>query len=246
MPFNHGEVVNYDVFFKWGIIMPRAGHAQISFDRSMYKGQAGLKYQLLFRTTKFFDAIYKMRDTLECFYDQNYSLLYTSKRVNEGGYYLIDDLAFSYTGNNAVIRSHRYTPSTTKIDTFLTVSSGYASDMLGAMFFLRTLGRNNVRIGESYSSTVVIGRHMVKIRFRYRGQSIVEREDAKYKTHYFLIDIFDEAFEQSEAAAELWVSDDDNYIPIKIRTKLKIGYAEVYYKNSSNLKVPLTSRIEMK
>lgn len=246
MPLNYGEVVDYDVFFKWGILMPRAGHTRISFDRSIRDGKSGFKYQLLFQTTKFFDAIFKMRDTLECFYNQDYLLLSGSKRVNEGGRYLIDDLTFSYAGNRAIVRSHRYTPYETKIDTLLTVTSGCATDMLGPLFFLRTIDWDNIRMEEGHSTTVVIGRHQVKVRFRYKGQSIVEHDDVKYRTRYFLIDIFDEAFEQNEAAAELWVGDDENHIPVKIRTKLKIGYAEVYYRSSSNLKAPLTCRIKMK
>lgn len=246
MPLNYGESVFYDIYFKWGILMPRAGSACISFDNSIYKGLSASKYQLVFRTTKFFDAIYKMRDTLDCFYDQNYALLHSSKRVNEGGYYLIDDLTFSYSDGATKVRSHRYTPVVTKIDTVLTVSSGCVSDMLSTTFFLRTLDWDHLKIGENHPFTVAIGRHLVKISFRYQGQAIVEHGDVKYRTHYFLIDIFDEAFERDESAAELWVGDDENHIPIKIRTKLKIGYAEVYYKSSINLKVPLRCRVEIK
>ena len=36
---------------------------------------------------------------------------------------------------------------------------------------------------------------------------------------------------------------DENHIPVKIRAKLKIGAAEVYYKDSYNLRAPLTCRI---
>ena len=246
MPLNNGEVVNYDIYFKWGFLMPRAGQGKISFNRSTYKGEPAFLYRLDFQTTKFFDSIYKMRDTLDCFYGQNYALLHSSKRTNEGGYYLIDDLHFSYTGNKTNIRSHRYTPEQTKIDTVLTVASGCASDMLGTAFWLRTLDWSRMKMGESYPLTVAIGRDLVKMSFRYQGQAVVEHGDSKYRTHYFAIDIFDDAFEQSKSAAELWVGDDENRIPIKIRTKLKIGYAEVYYKNSSNLKTPLTCQVRMK
>ena len=87
----------------------------------------------------------------------------------------------------------------------------------------------------------------MNISFRYTGQKIVEREDyLKYRTRHFYIDIYDEAFTQSKAAAEIWVGDDENHIPIKIRAKLKIGAAEVYYKNSQGLRYPFTSRVEMK
>ena len=59
-------------------------------------------------------------------------------------------------------------------------------------------------------------------------------------------DIYDDAFTQSKEAAEIWIGDDENHIPIKIRAKLKIGAAEVYYKSSKGFRYPLTSRVEIK
>lgn len=246
MPFNDGETVDYDIYFKWGFLMPRAGQGRTSFNRDASIKQANFRYRLTFQTSKFFDAIYKMRDTLDCFYGPDYGLLYSSKRTSEGDRYSVDELTFSYSGNKTSVHSHRYTPTRTKIDTFLVVASGCVSDMLGATFRLRTLGWGNMKVGQSYSSTVAIGRDLVKVSFRYQGQSIVERGDVKYRTRYFHVDIFDEAFEQSGSAAEVWIGDDENYIPIKIRTKLKIGYAEVYYNKSANLKAPLRCRVEIK
>ena len=43
----------------------------------------------------------------------------------------------------------------------------------------------------------------------------------------------------AKEAAEVWIGDDENHIPVKIRAKLKIGAAEVYYKDSYNLRAPL-------
>ena len=94
--------------------------------------------------------------------------------------------------------------------------------------------------------TVAIGKDLVKISCRYQGQAVVERGNIKYRTLHFSVDIYDKAFTQTKAAAELWIGDDDNFIPVKIRSKLKIGYAEVHYRNASGLKAPLHCRIETK
>ena len=42
----------------------------------------------------------------------------------------------------------------------------------------------------------------------------------------FFLNIEDEAFSKKSQSAELWVTDDDYLVPVKIRTKLKVGYAE--------------------
>jgi hypothetical protein len=93
-------------------------------------------------------------------------------------------------------------------------------------------------------SNVAIGRDLVKVVCSYRGRAVVEREHRQYRTHRFVIEVYDEAFEQSKSATEVWVGDDDNHLPIKIRSKLKIGAVEVYYKSAVNLKAPLTCRIK--
>jgi hypothetical protein len=186
-----------------------------------------------------------MRDTFEChFAPSDHTLLYSVKRSDEGGRYTVDELTFSYANNRTDIHSYRYTPRKVRIDTTLTVKSGRVTDMLGTTFFVRTLDWEKLDSENNFPLTVAVGRDLVAIILRYQGQAIVERDNVKYKTHYFLVDIYDEIFTQKKSAAELWVGDDANHIPIKIRSKLKIGSAEIYYKNSSNLKAPLDCRIE--
>ena len=186
-----------------------------------------------------------MRDTIDCYFSPEMLLLRSEKRVNENDYYLIDDLKFSYEPGKISARSHRYTPSRTKIDTMI-VSEQRMFDMLGATMYLRSLDWDKMQYGDEVPFLVAIGRDRINSSFRYTGQQIVERnETLKYRTRHFLIDIYDDAFTQSKAAAEIWIGDDENHIPVKIRAKLKIGAAEVYYKSSKGLRYPLTSRVEI-
>ncbi|MDR3267852.1 MAG: DUF3108 domain-containing protein, partial [Tannerella sp.] len=140
MSLNNGEEVTYEVFFKWGILMSRAGEGKLSFRPSTYQGRNASRYRLTFRTTKFFDSVYKMRDTIDCYYAPDYALMYSSKHTNEGGYCLTDEITFSYPDRDRThVHTLQYTPERVKTDTVLTMSSGYVFDMLGAVFFLRTL-----------------------------------------------------------------------------------------------------------
>lgn len=241
--FNSGEEVQYELYFKWGLLMPRAGLATLSVHDARYESKPAYHYRLLFRTSGMFEKIFTMRDTIDCYFSPEMLLLRSEKRVDENDYYLIDDLTFSYNKGRTSVRSHRYTPSRTKIDTML-VSEQYMFDMLGATMYLRSLDWEKMKHGDEFPFHVAIGRDRINISFRYTGQAIVERsETLKYRTRHFFIDIYDDAFTQSKAAAEIWIGDDENHIPIKIRAKLKIGAAEVYYKSSKGLRYPLTSRV---
>lgn len=244
--FQAGEQVEYDLYFKWGILMPKAGFATLSVGEAEYEGSPSWQYRLLFRTGGMMEKIYKMRDTMDCHFSKaNARLLFSTKRSNEKDYYLIDDLTFSYTDDQVSARSHRYTLERTKIDTTLTAAS-CMFDMLGATMYLRAIDWTQMRQGDEYPFHVAIGRDVVNASFRYTGQQIVEQGNVKYSTRHFYIDIFDEAFTQSKAAAEVWIGDDANHLPVKIRAKLKIGAAEVYYKSSQHLRHPLTCRVQVK
>jgi hypothetical protein len=241
----NGEKVNYDLYFKWGVVMARAGDASFSYSSNYTVSRATSRYRMTFKTTKFFDGIFKMRDTLDCYFDDNYKLIYSRKGSDEGGYYLVDELRLKYETDATKIHSKRYTPTALKIDTTM-LAADEVVDMLGVIFHLRGINRRKLQTGDRFPVTVAIGRDLVKTTFIYQNQAIVEHENAKFNTRYFKIDIYDEAFESTKTSAEVWVGDDDNFFPIKARSKLKFGYAEVYYKNSTGLANPLTCRIEIK
>lgn len=218
LPLSHGERVDYELYFKWGLIFSKAGLATLSVQETVYQGDPAWRYGLLFRSGGAIEKIFRMRDTLDCYYSKEPRLLFSSKRSDEGDYYQVDELRFTYPlRGETEIRSLRYTPTRTKIDTTLIASEELVFDMLGATMYLRSLDWQTMRYGAEFPFVIAIGRDLVNARFRYTGQRIVEHKEAKYRTRHFYIDIYDEAFTQAKEAAEVWIGDDENHIPVKIR-----------------------------
>jgi len=225
--------------------MPKAGLARFTVKNVAYGGHSkAWEHRLLFNSTGVFDKLYKVRDTLTTWYAPDLRILFGAKRSNEGNYYLIDELAFSPSaGGRTSVYSHRYTPTTTKIDTTFQVED-CTYDMLSTIMHLRSIDWKKLKNKDEFPLLVAVGKEVVKMRFRYVGQSVVEPDEhLKYRTHHFYIDIYDPAFEQSKESAEIWVGDDDNHIPIRVRAKLKIGAFEAYFKEASHLQHPLSCRI---
>ena len=54
--FNAGEEVQYELYFKWGILMPRAGQATLSIKDTRYEDNPAYHYNLLFRTSGMFET----------------------------------------------------------------------------------------------------------------------------------------------------------------------------------------------
>lgn len=226
--FASDGVLPYQLYFKWGLIMPKAGMAELVVKDSVHEGQPAWHYNLTFRTTGLIERVYRMRDTLDCYFEKEGGLLrYATKHSDEGNYYSVDDLSFSYEGTETCVQSRRYASGRVKIDTVL-VSEGKVYDMLAATMYLRALDWEVMHIGVEYPFRVAIGRDLVNCAFRYSGQQVVEHKGKKYRTRHFHVDVYDEAFMQSKAAGEVWMDEDSNRFPVKVRAKLKIGAAEAY------------------
>lgn len=135
-----GNGLDYDLYFKWGLIMSKAGLATLSVKESEYQGAPSWHYNLLFRSAGVIEKVFRMRDTMDCHYSKEPRLLFSSKRTNEGDYYLVDNLQFEYQGSGRIdIHSHRHTLKETKIDTML-MAKGRVFDMLGATMYLPFAG----------------------------------------------------------------------------------------------------------
>ena len=68
LPLSHGERVDYDLYFKWGLIMSKAGLATLSVKESEYQGAPSWHYNLLFRSGGVIEKVFRMRDTMDCHY----------------------------------------------------------------------------------------------------------------------------------------------------------------------------------
>lgn len=241
--FLSGEKIFFDVYFKWGLLMPKAGTAVMSVDEVSFEGKESIRQRLTFRTTSMFDHIFKMRDTIDTHFSMNLIPLQYEKRADEDGYFLVDRMTFQYKDGKTYAPTIRYDRNRTKVDTTHIVD-GCFYDLLSVTMYLRTLDMKSMDIGDEYPTAIGMGKDIIQIRFRYAGQSVIERGgNIKYKTLRFYMDVYDEAFTQTKEALEIWVSDDENHIPIKIRAKLKIGAAEVYFNRIEGNRHPFKSRV---
>lgn len=243
--FHSGELVNYDVYFKWGMLMPKAGTASMSITESTYQNTPAWHTKVLINSAGLVDKFFSIKDTMQNYITkEKLLLLYSGKRTFEGGYYEMDDLSYTYKNNKTYIHAIRKNLNRVKADTVL-VGGECVLDLLGSFMYTRTIIWEDLNIGVEYPLEVGMGKSLIKVRYRYEGQQVVERDNAKFRTRLFVIDIYDDAFTESKEAMEIWIGDDDNHIPIKMRAKLKIGAMEAYFKSAKNLKYPLTCKVEV-
>jgi len=244
--FQPGEELNFDIHYKYGLVMLKAGIANFKVTESAYDNKETFQSTLDFKTTAFFDKIFKMRDTLSSHITKNIQPLYHIRKIHEGNYQFTEELFFNnFSTNYSEVRVKRESRDMHKFDTILT-SNSKCYDILNLILVICSLDYSSGGTAHAETVSTFIGKEKITVTARFEGQSIVEKsETLKYKTYKIALDFFDSAFNESKSAVEIWISDDENRIPIKIRAKLRIGAAEVYLTSWKNLKYPFTSEIKI-
>ncbi len=224
--FTGPEQLHYTVYFRWGIIKGKAGNAIFRMQK-ITNGNQWFQ-QLRFKTTGIFESVFPMRDTLEVLYDHAHLPKRWEKRVDEGGYYLADEITYTYGDKKVQLRVKRRNATSLRIDTMVTVThSKPIADMLSAFTLVRGIDRSKVKLNYREPFVVPIGRDMVSCEVVYAGREVMTLPGGQDKEVIKLfLNVADEAFSKKAQSAEIWVTDDEYVIPVKVRAKLKVGYAE--------------------
>jgi hypothetical protein len=248
LPFSSGEELLFDVHYRWGIIMAKAGTAHYSITEKEWDSKPAYCTALSFRTSSFFDKLFKIRDTLYSYVNLNLEPVYHKKYLHEGNTNYTEDLLFLHYGKEKTeAKSIRYnSDESIKFEKDLTAST-IAFDMLSIFIFARTLDYDKLAVGTTIPLASFVGRESVTMAVKYIGQVILEKDNTrKYKTRKIEVDVVDDAFSTSKKALEMWIGDDQNKYPLRIKAKLKIGAAEANLISFKENKYPFEALIETK
>ncbi|GHV57110.1 hypothetical protein FACS1894182_05140 [Bacteroidia bacterium] len=222
------ETWNYSIQYKYGLVVMKAGSAQYRLNAIHSNGRPAVKLALDFKTNAFFDKIFFIRDTLTTVATfPDYTPLYHTRSVNEGNTHFFEEIwtrKFGIDYTESQIK--RIQNGEVRIDTVLCVSNlGY--DILSVFLYMRQNDYATMNPGDNRYITTFLGTKKTNLIIRYAGPTVFEgRNKQKRNAFFFAVDISDEVFSHAKNAMEIWVSDDEYHIPLKMKAKLKIGAAE--------------------
>lgn len=225
----------------------KAGTIHYRLNTVNYKQKQAVCSSLDLKTSAFFDKIYKIRDTLTSYAElPDLEPIYHTRSVNEGSTHFEEELfVLKHTPLLTEINVKQKKGEEIKYDTVISINN-LGFDFLNVFLFLRNLDYAHLNTHKTHNVTTFLGRHKANIMIRYLGQTVIEKNDSlKYNALLLAADIANEAFSESTAAMEIWVSNDPNHIPLKIKAKLKIGAAEAFLLSYKNLKYPLDSEVRL-
>ena len=246
LPYKGGEVLDFDIRYKYGLVMVKAGTAQYRIDDARYERKPVHKTGVYFRTNGFFDKIFKVRDTLFTYTNAKADPLYYVRNIHEGSTEYKEETYFNtFSPDFTEVRTIRSNENGIRFDTIL-IADTQGFDFLSIFTHMRTWDFASIPIEETRNIVVFTGKKKTYVILRFKGQTILEKsETLKYNTYKVELDITDIAFSESKNAMEAWISNDGNHIPIRIKAKLKIGAMEIDLTNHKGLKHPFGSEVRI-
>lgn len=237
--FQAGEQLSYDLYIKFAATI-KGGYATLTTQNVRYDGQDAYRMTLVSESQGFARRVFELSDTLTCYTTKTLVPLAYKKDAHEGGDYTKERLAYSYPGGDAVkIRAIRHKNGDFKFDETLSFS-GCTYDLMSVLFYARTLNYPQMKNGAETKVNFVTGKSKVSMRIVYNGKESVKANDnKKYNCVKLTLYIQDDAFDGGKEAMKVYITDDNNRMPIKLETKLKVGSTRAVLKSYKGVKHPV-------
>ena len=235
--FGDGEDVSYIVSYNWGPVWVNAG--LVTFGAKLEKRGEKQVWHLTSsgKTYPSYDMLFKVRDYYETWIDpETFKTLNFKRLIYEGGYTLVNTLNFDYE-KKKIFSSTKSNNNPVRSDTFDIQPCAF--DMLAAVYFTRTIDLAHLPMYQKKQVSVVIDDQVFNIYLRPVGREVVEDSEGK---HYNCIKVTARMVQgtifKGDEDVLVWITDDQNHIPVYIEAKILVGTVKAYLKEAKGLRNP--------
>jgi len=183
---------------------------------------------------KFYDAFFKVRDYYESYVNiKTFEPIACVRLINEGDYKSTEYYFFNHKTNTVK-----------NLEGKVVKTGEYSQDVLSSIYLARTFDYKNAKVGDSFMINMFIDNACYYVGVVYAGKETLKLKSGTYKTIKLKpILIVDRVF-NSEEDMTLWVSDDENKIPVKIYTGISVGAIRAELTSYSGLKNSFTAKLK--
>lgn len=215
--YQGGESLTYTV--KYGFIT--GGHGYFTVRDTMLNGVKTNHVTVRGETAGIVDVLYKVRDSYESFIDPTTQMPIKAIRdIREGGYTKYEEVKYNRidsTVNAEKTRNGQYSQWIEEVP-------AYTLDMVSAFYH----GRNNsfnddLVVGDTIKYTTYFGSKVYPLIIRYLGRETVSTAMGKIECYKFCPVTEEGRSFKTKDAMQVWISCDENRIPIKIKFNLLVG-----------------------
>ncbi|MGB5419612.1 DUF3108 domain-containing protein [Algibacter sp.] len=176
------------------------------------------------------DNFFKIRDLYETYVSPKTLTPYLHNRdINEGGYF--KNMKYTFSHKTKTVKSVQTKKNNWVVKETLPLSPG-TKDIISTLYTIRTFDLTNLSPGTSKIFTILFDREEVKAKVTYLGKESISTalgSKACYKISLGSAD-------SNKVNGTLWLTADENKIPVYGKFKIPVGTGELKIKSASGLK----------
>ena len=225
--FESGETLKYKL--KYGFITAAEATLQVLDTDIKYNGKPTYHLLAQGKTNGTFDIFFKVRNKYESYIDQATYIPYLyAEDIREDNYRRTDKVRFYQTEKRIVGSKGTFTSPVSQ--TF---------DLVSAYYFARNLDLSGVKIGDKFTLRYFLKDEVTPLTIEYVGKEIVKTSQGKINCLKFSPSISPGRIFRKNSRLYLWITDDENRIPVKAQGDVIVGSITMELASVSGLKEPL-------
>ncbi len=233
--FNNGEAVTFYVFYTLAGIWVHAGTVNFTVNQETLNNKPVYHITGEGATLPGYDWIYRVRDRYQTYVDTGTLLPYKFIRnVDEGGYKIYENVTFNHTTGTAITDKgvFKVTPC--------------IQDVFSEVYMARNMDFNSYKKGDQIPFDLFLDNEIYHMYIRYLGKETIKTRYGKFRCIKFKPLLLKGSIFEGGEKMTVWVSDDENRLPIRIESPISVGSIKADMMMYRNLKYPLTSLISIR
>ncbi|WNM19521.1 DUF3108 domain-containing protein [Flavobacterium capsici] len=185
---------------------------------------------------------FKVDDTYESYFDKITNQPYQFvRKIDEGGYTKNQEGFFNQDKNSVLVKD--YKKKTEK--TFAVTEN--VQDILSTFYFLRNHPDiNTLKVGESIVVDMFFDDETFKFKLKYIGKEDLSTKFGTVPSMIFRPLVQSGRVFKEEESLTVWISDDDNKLPLRIKASLAVGSLKADLDGFKGLKNPFVIKVKTK
>ena len=182
---------------------------------------------------------FKVDDNYESYFDKttNKPFQYV-RQINEGGYTKDQEGFFNQDSNKVVVKDYK-----NKTEKTVSVTEN-VQDIISTFYFLRNHPNiDKLKVGESIVVDMFFDDEVFKFKLKFIGREDIETKFGTVATMIFRPIVQSGRVFKEEESLTVWISDDENKIPVRIKASLAVGSIKADLDGFKGLKNPFMVKL---
>ena len=233
-PFNPGE----EIEFKATVGFIKAAEAQLKTSNIIYQINERPTYRMdiTARTTGIFDLISSVRDNWGSYFDTTEYIPQRFYRyIKEGRFRKNEVLYFDHDNDSVTVA--KLDKKTRKLESRKDHAiTNNVQDMVSGYYYLRAIDFSKIKIGEVITIDTFFDDKIKPFSVKFMGREVIKTKLGHINALILVPMMKKDSLFVEDNTLKVWLSDDLNKIPLKVKAKIYVGYLEIDVKRVKNLK----------